>query len=135
SFVYIGIYWSNHHHLMHTCSKVTGGILWANLCLLFWLSLVPFVSAWMGENHFGPVPTALYGVVLLMAGIAYVVLQQQIIASQGPDSLLRRAVHGDRKGKASALLYAVGIVLAARWRWAAQAIYVFVALLWLVPDR
>jgi uncharacterized membrane protein len=135
SFVYIGIYWSNHHHLMHTCSRVTGGILWANLSLLFWLSLVPFVTAWMGENHFGTVPTALYGVVLLMAGIAYVVLQQRIIASQGPDSLLRRAVRQDWKGKASALMYAVAIVLATRWRWAAQAIYVLVALVWLVPDR
>ena len=135
SFIYIGIYWNNHHHLMHACTRVTGGILWANLYLLFWLSLVPFVTAWMGENHFGPAPTALYGVVLLMAGLAYVLLQQQIIASQGPESLLRRAIQQDRKGKASYLLYAVAIVLAFRWRWAAQAIYVFVALLWLVPDK
>ena len=135
SFVYIGIYWTNHHHMMHTCTRVTGPILWANLHLLFWLSLIPFVTGWMGENHFESVPTALYGVVLFMSGMAYVILQQQIIVSQGPDSLLRRAVQSDRKGKASSLLYLVAIVLAFRWRWAAQAIYVFVALMWLVPDK
>ena len=135
SFVYVGIYWTNHHHMMHTCTRVTGPILWANLHLLFWLSLIPFVTGWMGENHFESVPTALYGVVLFMSGMAYVILQQQIIASQGPDSLLRRAVQSDRKGKASSLLYLVAIVLAFRWRWAAQAIYVFVALMWLVPDK
>ncbi len=135
SFAYIGIYWTNHHHMMHTCSRVTGSILWANLYLLFWLSLIPFVTAWMGENHFESIPTALYGVVLLMSGLAYWILQQQIIASQGPDSLLHRAVQNDRKGKASHLLYVVAIVLAFRWRWAAQAIYVLVALMWLVPDR
>ena len=135
SFVYIGIYWTNHHHMMHTCTRVTGPILWANLHLLFWLSLIPFVTGWMGENHFESVPTALYGVVLFMSGMAYVILQQQIILSQGPDSLLRRAVQSDRKGKASHLLYLAAIVLAFRWRWAAQAIYVFVALMWLVPDK
>jgi len=135
SFVYVGIYWTNHHHMMHTCTRVTGPILWANLHLLFWLSLIPFVTGWMGENHFESVPTALYGVVLFMSGMAYVILQQQIIVSQGPDSLLRRAVQSDRKGKASSLLYLVAIVLAFRWRWAAQAIYVFVALMWLVPDK
>ena len=135
SFVYVGIYWTNHHHMMHTCTRVTGPILWANLHLLFWLSLIPFVTGWMGENHFESVPTALYGVVLFMSGMAYVILQQQIILSQGPDSLLRRAVQSDRKGKASHLLYLAAIVLAFRWRWAAQAIYVFVALMWLVPDK
>ena len=135
SFIYLGIYWTNHHHLLRTCTRVTGGILWANLYLLFWLSLVPFVTGWMGENHFGSMPTALYGVVLLLAGLAYTTLQQQIIASQGPDSLLQRAVQKDRKGKASHLLYALAIILAFWWRWVAQAIYVFVALLWLVPDR
>ena len=134
SFVYVGIYWTNHHHMMHTCTRVTGPILWANLHLLFWLSLIPFVTGWMGENHFESIPTALYGAVLLMSGMAYVILQHQIIVSQGPDSLLGRAVQSDRKGKASHLLYVVAIVLAFRWRWVAQAIYVLVALMWLVPD-
>ena len=135
SFIYIGIYWTNHHHMLRTCTRVTGGILWANLFLLFWLSLVPFATAWMGENHFGSIPTALYGVILLMAGLGYTLLQQQIIEAQGPDSLLHRAVQKDRKGKASHLLYAVAIVVALKWRWVAQAIYVLVALWWLVPDR
>src|ERR1041384_4516162 len=99
SFVYLGIYWNNHHHMLHTTRTVTGGILWANLHLLFWLSLIPFATGWMGENHFAAVPAALYGVVLLMAGVAYVILQQRIIASQGPDSILKKAVRGDWKGK------------------------------------
>jgi TMEM175 potassium channel family protein len=135
SFVYLGIYWSNHHHMLHASERVTGAILWANLHLLFWLSLVPFVTGWMGENHFAPAPTALYGAVLLMAAIAYFVLQQLIIASQGPDSLLKRAVGGDWKGKLSPLLYVAAILLAFCWQWIAQAIYVLVALIWLIPDR
>jgi uncharacterized membrane protein len=135
SFAYVAIYWNNHHHMLHACAKVNGPILWANLHLLFWLSLFPFATGWMGENHFGAAPTALYGVVLLMAAVAYWVLQQTIIASQGADSLLRRAVRGDWKGKLSPLLYLVGIAAAFRASWLSQAIYVAVALLWLVPDR
>jgi TMEM175 potassium channel family protein len=135
SFVYLGIYWNNHHHMLHTVEQVTGPILWANLHLLFWLSLIPFSTAWMGENHFGPMPTALYGVVLLMAAIAYYVLQQLIIASQGHDSILRRAVGGDWKGKVPPLLYLLAIATASTFRWLALGIYVLVALIWLVPDR
>jgi len=135
SFVYLGIYWNNHHHMLHTCNRVTGSILWANLHLLFWLSLVPFVTGWMGENHFAALPSALYGGVLLMAALAYYLLQQLIIASQGPASVLRKAVGGDWKGKLSPLLYVLAILLAFRWTWAAQSLYVLVALLWLIPDR
>src|SRR5688572_9720531 len=135
SFVYLGIYWNNHHHLLHASQRVTGSILWANLHLLFWLSLFPFVTAWMGENHFAPAPTALYGAVLLMAAIAYLVLQRLIIASQGSDSVLQRAVGSDWKGKLSPVLYLSAIPLAFWSQWISQAIYVFVALLWLVPDR
>ena len=135
SFVYLGIYWNNHHHMLHTVRTVTGPILWANLHLLFWLSLVPFATGWMGENHFAPVPTSLYGVVMLMAAIAYYILQQLIIASQGPDSILRRAVGGDWKGKLSPVLYTLAIPLAFWSRWLALGIYVLVALIWLVPDR
>ena len=135
SFVYLGIYWNNHHHLLHTVKRVTGPILWANLHLLFWLSLVPFVTGWLGENHFGAVPSALYGLVLLMSAIAYFTLQQMIIASQGHDSLLRRAIGGDWKGKLSPVLYVVAIATAFRWHWVSLALYVFVALIWLVPDR
>jgi uncharacterized membrane protein len=135
SFVYLGIYWNNHHHMLHTCDKVTGPILWANLHLLFWLSLVPFVTGWMGENHFGAVPSALYGMVLLMAAIAYWILQQLIIASQGSDSLLKKAVGGDWKGKLSPLIYAVAIPLAFWSKWISLGLYVLVALIWLVPDR
>ena len=135
SFVYIGIYWNNHHHMLHTVTQVTGGILWANLHLLFWLSLLPFVTGWMGENHFGAAPTALYGGVLLAAAIAYWVLQQSIIAAQGEDSPLKAAIGGDWKGKLSPGLYLVGILATVRWTWIAQALYVVVALLWLVPDR
>ncbi len=135
SFLYVGIYWNNHHHMLHTCKKVTGPILWANLHLLFWLSLFPFVTGWMGENHLAPVPSALYGLVLLMAAIAYWILQQVIIAAEGPDALLKKAVGNDWKGKISPLLYILG-VLATSWsQWIAQAIYVLVALIWLVPDR
>jgi uncharacterized membrane protein len=135
SFVYIGIYWNNHHHMLHASTKVTGSMLWANLHLLFWLSLFPFATGWMGENHFAPAPSALYGTVLLMAAIAYWLLQLAIIRAQGPDSLLAKAVGRDRKGKLSPFLYVAGIA-ATFWSTAlAQAIYVFVALLWLVPDR
>ncbi len=134
SFVYVGIYWNNHHHMLHTVRRVSGSVLWANLHLLFWLSLFPFATGWMGENHFAPVPTAAYGVVLLMAAIAYWTLQQRIIAAEGPDSVLQRAVGRDRKGKASLLLYAVAIGSSFWVHWIAQAIYVGVALMWLVPD-
>lgn len=135
SFVYLGIYWNNHHHMLHTIRKVNGPMLWANLHLLFWLSLVPFVTGWMGENHFASAPTALYGVVLLLCAIAYWILQRIIIASQGPDSLLKTAVGGDWKGKLSPVLYAIAIPTAFWSRWIAGGLYVLVALIWLVPDR
>jgi uncharacterized membrane protein len=135
SFVYIGIYWNNHHHMLHATKRVTGTILWANLHLLFWLSLFPFVTGWMGENHFAPVPMAGYGVVLFMAAVAYMVLQRSIIASQSDDSLLARAVGRDVKGKLSPALYATAILVAIPWPWIAGSIYVLVAMMWLVPDR
>ena len=135
SFVYVGIYWNNHHHMLHTVARVGGGVLWANLHLLFWLSLFPFVTGWMGENHFAPVPSALYGVVLLMAALAYWVLQQAIIAAHGPASLLRHAVGRDWKGKLSPVMYALAIASTFSSKWLAQVIYVAVALMWLVPDR
>jgi uncharacterized membrane protein len=135
SFLYVGIYWNNHHHMLHATTRVTGPILWANLHLLFWLSLFPFATGWMGQNHFALPPTALYGFVLLMAGIAYFILQQAIIASQGPGSVLRRAIGSDWKGKLSPLLYVAGIFSSLFSSWTAQAIYVFVAVLWLIPDR
>ncbi len=135
SFLYLGIYWNNHHHMLQTVHAVRGGMLWANLHLLFWLSLLPFATGWVGENRFAPLPVALYGLVLLLAAIAYFVLQQIIIASQGPASLLKRAVGGDWKGKASPLLYAAAVPLAFWSRWASMAIYTLVALFWLVPDR
>ena len=135
SFVYIGIYWNNHHHMLHTVTRVTGGVMWANLHLLFWLSLFPFATGWMGENHFAPLPTAVYGLVLLAASIAYWLLQQAIISAQGNSSVLRRAVGRDWKGKLSPILYGLAIVLTLFASWAAQLIFVFVALLWLVPDR
>jgi uncharacterized membrane protein len=135
SFVYVGIYWNNHHHMLHATNRVTGPILWANLHLLFWLSLFPFATGWMGENHFAPAPSALYGLVLLMAAIAYFILQQAIIASEGAASVLKKAVGRDWKGKVSPLLYVVGIVTSVFSSWMAQAIYVSVALLWLIPDR
>jgi uncharacterized membrane protein len=135
SFIYVGIYWNNHHHMLHTCRKVTGSILWANLHLLFWLSMFPFATGWMGENHFAATPAALYGVVLLMAAIAYWLLQQLIIASQGPDSLLKKAVGGDWKGKMSPVTYAIAIPLAFWSQWVSLGLYVLVALVWLVPDR
>jgi len=135
SFVYLGIYWNNHHHMLHTCDKVTGAMMWANLHLLFWLSLIPFTTGWMGENHFASAPSAIYGLVLLLASIAYWILQQVIIAMQGEDSLLKKAVGGDWKGKMSPVLYATAIPLAFWSQWISIGIYVFVALLWLVPDR
>jgi len=135
SYVYVGIYWNNHHHLLHACTRVTGTVLWANLHLLFWLSLFPFATGWMGENQFAAPPTAVYGAVLLGAAIAYWILQQAIIAAEGPGSVLKRAIGGDWKGKLSPVLYVLGIVLAAWQQKLAQAIYVLVALLWLVPDR
>jgi uncharacterized membrane protein len=135
SFVYVGIYWNNHHHMLHAVHKVTGPMLWANLHLLFWLSLVPFTTGWMGENHFAATPSALYGVVLLMTAIAYWILQQLIIKSQGPDSLLKKAVGGDWKGKMSPVFYAIAIPLAFWSQWISLGLYVLVALVWLVPDR
>jgi len=135
SFVYLGIYWNNHHHMFHAVQRVTGSMLWANLHLLFWLSLIPFATGWMGENHFGAAPAALYGAVLLMAGVAYLILQKLIIASQGPDSIVKRAVGGDWKGKLSPVLYAVAIPLAFWREWISLGLYVVVALTWLIPDR
>jgi uncharacterized membrane protein len=135
SFVYVGIYWNNHHHMFHATHKVTGAVLWANLHLLFWLSLFPFTTAWMSENHFASAPSALYGFVLLMAATAYWLLQQCIIAVEGPDSLLHKAIGSDWKGKLSPALYLAAIVLSFLSHWFAQAIYAAVALMWLVPDR
>jgi uncharacterized membrane protein len=135
SFVYIGIYWSNHHHLLHAVKRVTGGVLWANLHLLFWLSLLPFVTGWMGENHFAQLPTMLYGVVLMMAGIAYWILTFTIINGEGVDSLLARAIGKDLKGKLSVVAYALAIALSFVNHWIAGAIYILVALVWLVPDK
>ena len=135
SFLYVAIYWNNHHHMLHASTKVTGAVLWANLHLLFWLSLFPFATGWMGENHFASVPTALYGIVLLMAAIAYWTLQQTLIASEGSASILKKAVGRDRKGKISPLFYVAGIASSLYFPWVAQAVYVFAALMWLVPDR
>ncbi|HEU4569134.1 MAG TPA: TMEM175 family protein [Gemmatimonadales bacterium] len=135
SFVYLGIYWNNHHHMLHVTERVTGAILWANLHLLLWLSLVPFCTGWMGENHFAPHTVALYGVVLLMAAIAYYILQSLIIRAQGPGSLLRKAVGGDWKGKLSPVLYLAAVALAFKAPWASLGIYALVALTWLIPDR
>jgi len=135
SFVYLGIYWTNHHHLLHATERVTGGVLWANLHLLFWLSLTPFVTGWMGENHFEPVPTATYGIVMLCAAIAYYILQTTIIRAEGPHSTLAAAVGRDLKGKVSPLLYAIAIPLAFVNERASVALFVLVALIWLVPDR
>ena len=135
SFLYVGIYWNNHHHLLHAARRVGGGVLWANQHLLFWLSLLPFATGWMGENHFAPLPTAAYGVVLLMAGFAYWVLEQALIAGEGADSVLGRAIGKDWKGRGSLIIYAVAIPVTFVNAWLAQACYVFVALMWLVPDR
>jgi uncharacterized membrane protein len=135
SFVYLGIYWNNHHHMLYATERVDGAILWANLHLLFWLSLVPFVTAWMGENHFAAVPTATYGGVLLLAGIAYLILQRRIVSSQGPASVLAAAVGRDIKGKISSLFYQIAIPAAFIRPWIADVLYVAVALMWLAPDR
>jgi uncharacterized membrane protein len=135
SFIYIGIYWNNHHHLLHTVKKVSGGILWANLHLLFWLSLVPAVTAWMGSNSFASTPTALYGAVLMMAAIAYYILQLAILEKQGSDSMLAKALGDDFKGKASIILYVAAIPLSFISQWVAGGIYVLVAFIWLVPDK
>jgi len=135
SFIYVGIYWSNHHHMLHTTKHVNGRILWANLHLLFWLSLFPFVTGWVSENHPAATPVAAYGVVLLMAAIAYFILQHTIIVQQGNNSLLKQAIGRDRQGKASTLFYLAAIGLSFVNVWIAIGLYVFVALLWLVPDR
>jgi len=135
SFVYVGIYWNNHHHMLHVCTRVTGGILWANLHLLFWLSLIPFVTAWMGENRFAPVPTAAYGALLFLAAVAYGILQRVIIKTQGSESVLARAVGHDIKGKLSPLMYLLAIPAAFVHQAIAGALYVAVALVWLYPDQ
>ena len=135
SFIYVGIYWNNHHHMFHSTRHVSGGILWANLHLLFWLSLFPFTTGWVGENHLAPTPTAIYGFVLLMAGIAYYILQRTIIIQQGRNSLLATAIGTDWKGKLSPALYLSAIPLAFVSPWIAIGLYAFVAILWLVPDR
>lgn len=134
SFIYVGIYWNNHHHLFQATEQVSGGILWANLHLLFWLSLFPFTTAWMGENHLAAIPTAIYGFVLLMAGLAYYVLERAIIAKEGHGSIVALAVGKDWKGKFSAALYFAAIPLAFINSWIASALYLFAALLWLIPD-
>jgi uncharacterized membrane protein len=135
SFVYVGIYWNNHHHLLLTCEHVTGRILWANLHLLFWLSLFPVATAWLGENHLAAAPSVLYGVVLMMAAAAYWLLQHLIITAQGADSFLKQAVGADWKGKVSPMLYLIGTAAALRSPWIAQSLFALVAVLWLVPDR
>ena len=135
SFVYLGIYWNNHHHMLQVTRRVSGAVLWANLHLLFWLSLVPFVTGWMGENHFAPAPTALYGFVLLMAGAAYSILFRAILAVEGHDSVLARAIGKDIKGNISLLIYAIAIPMAFVKEWVAGALYAAVALMWLIPDR
>jgi len=134
SFLYIGIYWNNHHHTLHIVSRVNGGVLWANLFLLFWLSLLPFVTGWMGENHFAAAPTALYGAVLLMAAIAYWILVRAIIHVEGKDSLLAKAIGADKKGNVSVVIYALAIPLAYYNQWVAQGLYLVVALMWIIPD-
>jgi uncharacterized membrane protein len=134
SFIYVGIYWNNHHHLLQATTNVTGGMLWANLNLLFWLSLFPLTTGWMGENHFGPVPSAVYGVVLMMAALSWYFLQALILRSEGPDSLLRRAIGKDWKGRISPVLYLAGIIASFCVPGLAQAIYLIGALIWLVPD-
>ncbi len=135
SFVYLGIYWNNHHHTMHAVHRVSGSVLWANLHLLFWLSLVPFVTGWMGENHFAPAPVALYGFVLLMAAIAYTIMVRAALRVEGPDSNLARAIGRDRKGNISVVLYVIGIVASFFQVWVAGAVFVAVALIWLIPDQ
>jgi uncharacterized membrane protein len=135
SFTFVAIYWNNHHHLLYTVSRVNGTILWANMHLLFWLSLIPFATAWAGENHFAPVPTAVYGVAFLMPGCAYYLLKEAMIRLEGPDSTLARALGRDFKGKMSPVFYAAGVALAFVNQWAAIAVYLLVGLMWLIPDR
>ena len=135
SFVFLGIYWNNHHHLLHAAQRVNGRVLWANLHLLFWLSLIPFVTAWMGENHFAAAPVALYGIILLLSAIAYTILVQSLVSLHGPDSFLANALGADFKGKISVVLDLIAVPLAFFRPWVAFAIYVFVAVMWLVPDR
>ena len=135
SFIFLGIYWNNHHHMLHTADRINGKILWANLHLLFWLSLIPFVTSWMGQNNAAPLPTALYGVVLLMAAVAYRILQQMIVLHQGRNSKLREAIGNDSKGKLSTALYVISIPLAFIHPWIAVGIFILVAMMWLIPDR
>jgi uncharacterized membrane protein len=135
SFVFLGIYWNNHHHMLQATERINGTILWANLHLLFWLSLVPFVTGWMGENHFAPLPTAMYGVVLFLSSVAWALLQSAIVGQQGPGSRLAAAVGNDVKGRLSTAVYAVAIPLAFVRQWISAALYILVALMWLVPDR
>ena len=135
SFVILGIYWNNHHHLVHSADRITGAILWANLHLLFWLSLIPFATGWMGRNAFAPLPTAIYGGVLLLSAVAYTTLERTLIAAQGPHSRLKEAIGGDIKGYVSLALYTAAIPLAFVDRWLAYALYVVVALIWLIPNR
>ena len=135
SFIYIGIYWNNHHHMMHAVQKVNGSVLWANLHLLFWLSMIPFVTGWVGENHFAELPMALYGFVLLMAAIAYFILQNRILVVQGKNSLLAKALGKDIKGKASPVIYIAAIIASFYNPWIAGGLYILVALIWLIPDK
>ena len=135
SFIYVGIYWNNHHHMMHAVQRVNGRSLWANLHLLFWLSLIPFVTGWVNENHFDALPVALYGVILFMAGMAYYILERTLIAHHGPDSALARAMGNDYKGIASVVIYAVAIALAFVNPWISCGLYVLVAAMWFIPDR
>jgi uncharacterized membrane protein len=135
SFIYLGIYWNNHHHMLQAAQKVNGRILWANLHLLFWLSLMPFVTGWMGENHFAALPVAVYGFVLLLSGAAHYILARQLIAHHGPESHLARAIGADRKGKLSLAICAVAIPISFLHAWIAFALYTAVALMWLIPDR
>jgi len=135
SFIYVGIYWNNHHHMMHTVKRVNGTILWANLHLLFWLSLIPFTTAWIGEHHFAPFPMMLYGVILLMNAIAYFILQSVILKHHGKDSLLSKALGKDYKGKASIVLYIIAVITSKHYTEISGAIYILVALIWLVPDK
>ena len=135
SFIYVGIYWNNHHHMMHAVQHINGKALWANLHLLFWLSLIPFVTAWVNENHFEAVPVALYGAILLMSGVAYYILERTLIAHHGPDSALARAMGSDYKGIASVVIYAAAIALAFVNPWISCGLYVLVAAMWFIPDR
>lgn len=135
SFIYVGIYWNNHHHMMHTVKRVNGKILWANLHLLFWLSLIPFVTAWIGEHHFAPFPMMYYGIILLMNAIAYFILQNVILNHHGKDSILSKAIGADYKGKVSPILYIIGIAFAPFYPIISGILYIIVALIWLVPDK